>query len=735
MTAKYNETSEGRVSKVSSNISSSFCSQPQRAKGASLTIMATLYNTSESVTSFLSAFSNDRILFQTFKDSGSSDTSLLSMFGTSVNKLPIEKLETLNQQGAGIFFTVNETKGDKRQEAEVTAIRAFFVDMDGKEPDPKGLEQLPAPSIVVQSKNGKHLYWLLQEPLAVVDTAEAKKLFKSYQQALAALLGGDTKVSDLARCMRVPGFNHMKDASDPTMVKVLENNQLRYALANFPLPEENIKPATSSKTVVSRDRLLDKLHTQKSKVATAKTGERNDTLNKAAFSCSSLVKQGLAPEEITEALLNAAMYVGLEEAEARITIESGLNKGLEKSNRNDAPVNKFAALMASLKDQFAGRIKYNEATTRPELDGKPSTSEAIELMIRCEVAEDISKQDAQDFVRDELKLNSYHPAAEWMQNLKPAEKIELLPQLSKLIFGTDSGLASTYVQRWFIGAVARLLDPGCKMDTALVLTGGQGKGKTTFFEALVKPGWFNTMEAQDRGKDELMTLHKFWLVEMGELESTFSARDVSVLKAFFTKPVDTYRAPYERDTLSHPRRFVFCASTNKPEFLVDDTGNRRFWVIDIKDHKIEVQWVREHAEILWAEAKKLYLDKEQWWLTEKEQELSNRDNLNYSTRDPQEELVEQKLPRLFQEMGNAALTTTQLAALMWGVTADRVNKSHANKMGKIMRKLGYELQVKKYCGVAGKYWVHESWDTEEKPKMLSSNDFIALFEKFAKAAN
>lgn len=734
MPDKYSKTPEIAASEVSQSSFSSSSSQPQRAKGASLTTMTTLYNTVDQVSSFLSAFSDDRILFQTFKDGGTVDTALTAIFGASVNKLPLEKLETLNQQGAGIFFTVNETKGNKRQEAEVTAIRAFFVDMDGKEPDAEGLATLPEPSIVVQSKNGKHLYWLLQEPIKVVDTAEAKKLFKSYQQALATLLGGDLKVSDLARCMRVPGFNHMKEASDPVMVTVLENNKLRYTLADFPQPEEDVK-APIKKTAVSRDRLLEKLLTNKNKVAQAKPGDRNNTLNKAAFSCSSLVKQGLAPEEITEALLHAAMYVGLEEAEARITIESGLTKGLEKGTKNDSPVNKFANLMRALKEQFAGRIKYNEATMQPELDGKPSTSEAIELMVRCEVSEDLLKQDAVDFVRDELKTNSYHPAIDWMRNLEPATKIELLPELSKILFNSDSHLASVYVQRWFIGAVARLMEPGCKMDTALVLTGGQGKGKTTFFETAAKKVWFNTMEAQDRGKDELMTLHKFWILEMGELESTFSARDVSSLKAFFTKPVDTYRKPYERDTLSHPRSFVFCATTNKPEFLVDDTGNRRFWVIDLKDHEIDIEWLKTVVDILWAEAKAMYLAGQPWWLTKEEQELSNQDNLNYSTRDPQEEIVEMKLPRFYQEMGNTALTTAQLAALMWNVTAEKVNKAHANKMGKIMRKLGYELRVMKYCGVAGKYWVHSEWFVDDKPSILSSEQFWNVLSKFAQMAS
>ncbi len=114
-----------------------------------------------------------------------------------------DRLVRLNEQGAGVFVTINATdhKG-RRREKNIIRIRALFVDLDGSPLEPV-LQWQHAPQVVVESSPGKfHGYWL------VADTA--LKTFEQIQKALAKKFSGDPKVSDLSRVMRLPGFVHRK---------------------------------------------------------------------------------------------------------------------------------------------------------------------------------------------------------------------------------------------------------------------------------------------------------------------------------------------------------------------------------------------------------------------------------------------------------------------------------------------------------------------------------------------
>jgi predicted P-loop ATPase len=88
-------------------------------------------------------------------------------------------------------------------------------------------------------------------------------------------------------------------------------------------------------------------------------------------------------------------------------------------------------------------------------------------------------------------------------------------------------------------------------------------------------------------KDDLMICHSKWILELGECEEALKSYTMSKLKAFLTKPNDTYRKPYDKNPLTVPRQFILVGTTNKDEFLVDETGNRRFWCIELNE-KIDI---------------------------------------------------------------------------------------------------------------------------------------------------
>lgn len=179
------------------------------------------------------------VAFQIFDDSKNKENDVKpATLHRPINKRTLTEMARLNSQGAGVFHTIHETNGKSRMAKDIVKLNALAMDYDNCEPS--NLELLPTPSIVVQSKNGKHLYWLLS------DESERMQLdkFTPYQQMIAAMTGGDSSVSDLPRVLRLPGFNHVKDPSDPFQVFLVSfNPELKYTLSDFPTPDPNLVKA------------------------------------------------------------------------------------------------------------------------------------------------------------------------------------------------------------------------------------------------------------------------------------------------------------------------------------------------------------------------------------------------------------------------------------------------------------------------------------------------------------
>ncbi|WP_435309656.1 VapE domain-containing protein [Sebaldella termitidis] len=157
-------------------------------------------------------------------------------------------------------------------------------------------------------------------------------------------------------------------------------------------------------------------------------------------------------------------------------------------------------------------------------------------------------------------------------------------------------------------AVARAIEGGIKFDTSVVLQGGQGKGKTTFFRTLGKK-WFNNSLERIEGKESAVTIQGAWIVEFGEMTG-YSMSEVNSVKHFLSKQEDIYRAPFGKRNAKFPRRCVFFGTTNNWEFLRDRTGDRRFWPAVIgenKPRKSVFQDLPKEVDQIWAEAYFNYL--------------------------------------------------------------------------------------------------------------------------------
>ena len=221
--------------------------------------------------------------------------------------------------------------------------------------------------------------------------------------------------------------------------------------------------------------------------------------------------------------------------------------------------------------------------------------------------------------------NQYNPVMAWVES-RPWDGRSRLQELYDTVV-SDAPHKEMVMRKWLITCMAAASSPdGISAQGVLTFQGAQNKGKSTWFRRLT-PGHLDVFKGEYalkvQDKDSVLTAMGFWIVELGELDATFSKSELSNLKNFVTNSTDKLRRPYAARDSKMARRTVFCATVNPPEFLRDPTGNRRFWCLPVKgfvhDHRVDMQQ-------LWAEVYELVKGGEKWALSSKELDIVNVQN-------------------------------------------------------------------------------------------------------------
>ena len=181
-----------------------------------------------------------------------------------------------------------------------------------------------------------------------------------------------------------------------------------------------------------------------------------------------------------------------------------------------------------------------------------------------------------------FELRSYNPIKDIIESVK-WDGLERCEQfLTKWAQCEDTEYTREVSRLIFAGGIWRLYQPGCKFDDTPVLIGKQGGGKSSLVRFLaINDDYYGEVKTVEGDKSTEQLSGK-WICEIAELSAFTKAKEIESVKAFITRQRDSYRKPYDRNVTDLPRRCVFVGTTNNPNFLVDLSGNRRYYPVETK---------------------------------------------------------------------------------------------------------------------------------------------------------
>jgi predicted P-loop ATPase len=214
----------------------------------------------------------------------------------------------------------------------------------------------------------------------------------------------------------------------------------------------------------------------------------------------------------------------------------------------------------------------------------------------------------------------------------------------------------------------------------LVLEGLQEAGKSSLFRVI--GGEYFTDDVHDlASKDAVMAISRAWIVELPELSSLGRA-EVELIKAFLSRQVDRIRPPYGRAIVEMPRRCIFGGTTNRADYLKDDTGNRRFWpvgvgLVDLAALEADREQLLAEAVASWLGGAPLYLPRE-----------VRADHAEAVEERRQEDPWETEIARWL--VGRAWATSAEVLGSALQIPTDRWSRSDQMRAGQVLARLGWK---------------------------------------------
>ena len=704
-----------------------------------------------------------------------------SRSGRDLHGFDAAALENDNQAGADAYYITGDAKQATGKagavtDADVQICRSVFVEWD----DGASIEEqtqrwqslgLPEPSVMVFS-GGKsaHCYWRLDEPMA-------PQPWRVLQKRLIAYCKSDSACGNPSRPMRLPGFRYVDkktgEVTDNVAALIHQSDGcysaavIEACLPALPAPA----PAKAVAAGPSRQfepRSIDEVNTAATFVPRRHGGEGTyESDRNALCGCSAALAEA-GHQDPDNGALSLLSHLWPSERDAQQILESTTTRNAasfwaiarehgyapkrtsKTSKKSSLPaLGRLPRSLLALIQQLgcglnekggpsslsAGglaemlpshRFLFNELDLRAYVE----TTEGWQLITDADMVDayvlltgmgwGIGKDPVCDAILSVARQTSIHPVRDYLKKVEADTSIAAfdLDEVAKAFFRADAKLHRVMVRKWLIGAVWRAFQAGCQMDYCLVLQSEkQGLQKSTSLKALASPEWFCS-SVPEGDKDFLLNIHSCWIYELAELESVTGKRQSGHLKNLFTTSVDIFRVPYGRTNQKMPRHSVFCGSVNKQEFLRDDTGNRRYWVVPITGtEKLDRDALIAARDSIWKGAIIAYRNGELPMLPEALEQLSEVQNDEFNAQDAWVGMVEAWMdgdplmrwnpdfdPSRCTFDPDGAFTSAEILYSAGLRPPNSNSKADEVRLSEVLRSMGFQKTQKRLKGRVSRVW-------------------------------
>lgn len=342
-------------------------------------------------------------------------------------------------------------------------------------------------------------------------------------------------------------------------------------------------------------------------------------------------------------------------------------------------------------------IRWNTFHQQVELNGEPARGIERFYLTLADQGYKVRKDLAVDCLIQVAHEHPYDPVCLYLNHCADTVPPTYIDRLATTYLRPEDAshpeptLYDHMLRCTLIGAVRRAMEPGCKHDTSCILAGAQEARKSSFWSCLGGP-FFSDSLGDLSNKDDLLKLHRSWLMEWAELDAITSRRHAGLIKAFLTQAIDTFRVPYGKAVEPNPRRGIIVGSTNSTEGLLQDsTGNRRFWIIPTTRHltaPIDTAALALERDAIWAAAVHAYRAGESSHLPVELSIQVNTENESYLVTSPWREPIEAWLAA----PANWGKTVTTELILLEAIQKpiERQTRSDQMQVSNLLRELGHQ---------------------------------------------
>lgn len=337
-------------------------------------------------------------------------------------------------------------------------------------------------------------------------------------------------------------------------------------------------------------------------------------------------------------------------------------------------------------NEFSGTVEYSRDAVWHDIKRGQELRDKDFIFVQYYLAHNKTFEMGIDKITNAIielaERNRYHPIKFYLSQLE----WDGMPRLDEWLIKTCGAEDNLYTRavgsKYLMAAVARIYHPGIKFDNVLVFEGAENIGKSTVFRTLSEPWFTDSIDLMQKDEKIVEKMRGNWFLEVAEM---FGVNDSNQerIKSFLTRQDDVHRLPYDRLTERLKRQSVFCGSSNKLAYLFGEDGNRRFW--PIKCEKIDIEWLKQNKDQLFAEAKERFLGGEVLYLNPELFEFAKKvQSEKLSVNEVWYEIIEQHL------IGRDDTTMKEILKECLKLELKEFNNhSYISNVGRILKKLGF----------------------------------------------